>query len=529
MLRGWFSVLGIGIATASLLSACAVPTAVTAESELQPNEGLVALRVIDAGEVPIQRFTVVADGTGQEFPLRAVRFGQDTTMTYVGRLPAGRYRPGTLTGSVQFNALRSVGRTVPLEKLTGKFDVEPRRVTDLGTMVFTDIDDKRSDERTSRTPNGVETTWVRSFELLLDPMPVPTDALIKARFPLLAKAVDGKSALNWVPGTVPPSAPRKVDVARQRTALYGYRAFIRGGDMLWGGQLGVISRFPQGSSVGHRVTTSALHAIVAVIELKDGHWLAGGEEGYLAVSADAGATWRQLPSVGSEAVVIHLSQAPDGRLFMVADLDREAVVYAASPESLDWQVIRRLPSNREQGALMPEVGAAAPFLFDYAAASPDKLVVFTRPARLNVLDLRSGQWDTHETPGAFIRNIELTPDGYLVGMIGPTAVYGSLDYGKTWTKLEGWANTTQPHFFDRQRGVIVSATVGLAGLGPAKVRFTQDGGKTWQDGAGVPPPYGMWSWPWLQPLWSDPAGTTLYWLKDAKYLAVSQDQGKNWR
>jgi photosystem II stability/assembly factor-like uncharacterized protein len=517
MFRRAHSCLTAALLIVALLSGCATPTAVSTETEFQPNEGLVALRVIDLGQVPIRRFTVVSESTGQVYPLRAVRFGQTSTMTYVGRLPAGRYQPKSLLGFKQVG-LEARTRTVPLDELTGKFDVEARRVTDLGTMALIEGDGKSYEYRAV----GRDRYWKSEFALPLDPTPIPTEQLLAARFPQLAKAVGGKSALGWVAGTAPQHSAGSVSDARSRVRAVTQPRFVDGSTLLAGGSLGVVQQHAAAARP-RSVNADTVHAIETALVLKDGRWLAGGEEGFLALSRNAGATWHRLAGLGPDEVVLHLMQTPDGRLLMVTDRDREAVVYQSAPDPIQWTVIRRIPSDREQGALTTEFGEAARFLPDFAAASRDRLVVHTRPGSLSSFDLRTGQWETHETPRSFPGGIKVTPDGYVIGIWNPAWIYGSLDYGKTWTRLEAWANMTQPHFIDHRRGVTVAAEVSLTGISPYKMRFTEDGGKTWKTGAEV----GRF-WDWLQPLWTDLTGATLFTISDGA-IRTSNDQGKTWR
>ena len=182
-------VLALAVALPMWLAACSTPTAVSSSSEFEAQEGLVVLRLVDVGNVPISRFTVVSEQTGEEHPLRAIRFGQTVNTTYVGRLPAGRYQPKNLTGSThQGTMIHST--TVPLAELTGSFDVEASRVTQLGTMVFVRLGNAGFNADTL-------TTKVR-FALPLDPTPVPVEPMLASRFPQLAKAAAGKPPLGWV-------------------------------------------------------------------------------------------------------------------------------------------------------------------------------------------------------------------------------------------------------------------------------------------------------------------------------------------
>ena len=360
----------------SALSGCATPTAVSADTEFQPNEGLVAVRVIELGDVPIKRLSVVSEATGEVYPLRAIRFGQTSAATYVGRLPAGRYQPKEMWGTT-FDRSRQpsvsviagavsvsvpmVSVVVPLGALTGKFDVQEKHITDLGTMVFAPTSEPAPGTPQANRISDNERSF--PFALPLLPLPVPTDALLQARFPALAKAIAGRSALSWVNGTVPPPPSQALDTARRRVVALTKPTFAPDGAMLTGGAMGVIDRHNPGSLTARRFWADTPHAIEAMVVLKDGRWLAGGEEGFLAISRDQGASWQPLPRLSPEDVVIHLSQAADQRIFMVADRDREAVVYQATPAAsgaIEWKELRRLPSEREQGAMTQEEASKPP-------------------------------------------------------------------------------------------------------------------------------------------------------------------------
>lgn len=504
--------LTIACVTAALgLAGCATSTAVSADTQLQADEGLVVLRLIDTGTVAVKRFVVASATTGQEYTLRPVRFGQTSSMTYVGRLPAGRYHPARL-----FGERGGITRTVPLKELTGEFDVQARRVTQLGTMVFTPTG-KTTDTR--RDAQG----WTASFSFVLplDPTPVAARELLAARFPELVKAVDGESSLGWVPGSVPVQAPGLMAAVRSAVEPRSAPRRSAGGFWLAGGPLGTVLRLDTGRP-SRPLPVGSVHAVEAVVPLRDGRWLAGGEEGFIAVSSDQGAQWQRLPGLGPDEVVIHLSQAADGRIYLVTDRDREAVVYRAEAATLAWQPIRRLPADREQGVMTTPFGEAAAFLPDFAEASDDRLVVHTRPRSLASLDLRTGQWETHETPRSFNMGLQVTPDGHVVGAWNQGWVYGSLDYGKTWNRLEAPSSGTLPRFLDRRRGMLFSRASGMKEPRPFRYFATDDGGTTWKPGAEI-------GWVDLQQrVWPAGDGEVLHRVF-ANRVQTSHDQGLTWR
>ena len=515
------------------LSGCATaPTAVSADTEFKPNEGLVAVRLVELGDVPIKRFSVVSEATGEVYPMRAIQFGQTSATTYVGRLPAGRYQPKEMWGtaidrsrapsvSVSGGAVNvgvpTVTVTVPLASLTGKFDVQARRITDLGTIVFVP---------TSAPGSSADRERKFSFALPLLPIAVPTEALVQARFPALAKAIEGRSALSWVSGTVPQPPQQVLDAARARVVALTKPTFVADGAMLTGGAMGVIDSYGRDGLSARRVWVDTPHAIEAVVVLHDGRWLAGGEEGFLALSTDQGASWQPLPRLSAEDVVIHLSQAVDKRIFMVVDRDREAVVYQAlftASSTIEWKELRRLPSEREQGVMTQEFGESKKFLRDHVAVTDNRLIVYTRPGTLHSFDFLSGAWESNKAPfRTFHSGLKATPDGLVIGMVAQHWVYTSLDYGRSWTRMESFVHMTEPHFIDRQRGVMFAAELSMMLPGPYKLRTTQDGGKTWDSGAQVGGAHEL-----MQPLWTDPSGKALYRMR-LKRIELSKDQGQSW-
>ena len=517
--------LALASAALVLLAGCET-TAVSSGSQFKPNEGLVALRFIDLGDVPLKRFTVQSEQTGEEYSLSAMRFGQTSSMTYVGVLPAGRYRPKTLTGSAPTGATMT-NVTVPLENATGRFDIEAGRVTQLGTMVFVKGDVASYDF-------GSRVSQVR-FALPIDPTPVPVEAMLAARFPQLAKTSAGRPPLTWIDGSLPARATLPLDPVRRNVRAAGPAVFTDLDTLVNGGALGTIAKRRAGAKPTQH-SANTVHAIHAVLALQDGRWLMGGEQGYLAVSGNQGASWEPLPPMGAEDVVLHLLQKKDGRLVMVTDRDREVVVYESADHPIAWREIRRIPTEREQGLLMKEIGENAEFLPDHAVSSKDKLVIFTHPRTLSTLDLATGQWESHETPRTFSHGLKLTPDGYVVGIQVGYWVFGSTDFGKTWKRLEAWLHMTEPHFHDRRRGVMLAADMSMSGgRTPYQVRTTDDGGTTWKTG-GMVKDWHAWivtarrdrNGRFLKTLWADPGGRLMYSADSEGVISVSRDGGRSW-
>jgi photosystem II stability/assembly factor-like uncharacterized protein len=452
----------------------------------------------------------------RQFQLTPISFGQTQSVTFVGRMPAGRYQPHQLVGTKNMMVL-----TVPIAKATGKFEVESGRTTDLGTMVFVPIRSNPAGAApASAKPGEISgaiggNAWDIRFALPLDPTPVPVEALLDARFPQLAAATKGKSTVGWVQGTVPTQRPELLNAARQDIAPIGTNPHrLRDDRIVAGGPLGTVGEFKKGSKPLVR-STGAVQHIEATALLDDGRWLVGGEEGHVAVSEAGGTRWKRISGLRTDEVVVHLSQAPDRSLYLVAMDDGGSTVYRSMPDNIAWSAVKRIPAKRDV-----EKQWVNTWRRDFAARTQERLVVYTRPEILTTLDFKTGTWETSETPKAFPMGLHATADGVITGTMNPAWVYRSADYGKSWSRIESWAHSSSATFLDRDRGYIVAGNVVAQDF---RLRATTDGGKTWTIQG---PASGTWQW--AQPLLTDAAGKTFFTVRWGQVFE-STDMGRTWQ
>lgn len=513
-LRPLFARFAAGVQLSALLAVtlvavgCATPTAVSRESTFQPNEGAAVMRVVNISGMKVWRIEVTAEATKEQFTFAATQFGQTGSTTFVGRLPAGRYQPSKLFGSEGLWNIEA-----PLEKLTGKFDVEASRVTDLGTMIY--LPDLNTVQETGTRQAKLQ------FSLPLDPTPVPTEQLLALRFPSIAVAVKGRSSLGWVEGTVPRQPARLLEQVSRHAAMTGTPVFLGEGRSVAAGQLGtIVDRGAARHSWTYR-NTGVVHQLEAIIRLKDGRWLVGGEEGYLAMADTLQARWNRLPGLGLDEVVVNLLQGPDGSIYMVTMNDAGSIVYQSAPDTISWKVIRRIEGDRSK------MNFQTPMRLRHSAAmSKERLVIHTLPDTLTSLNFRTGKWESHETPRPLGSGIKVTPDGYLTGIVNASFRYDSDDYGKTWRRQESWLIASLSDYSERNKGMMISATRGMT-IGKYLVRKTEDGGQTWSAIHEVENERDWIDMPfWIDPV--DKSGKNLYAMRFGR-IYNSTDMGVTWK
>ncbi|MDO5691954.1 MAG: hypothetical protein Q4G70_05635 [Pseudomonadota bacterium] len=507
------------------LAACAHPTALNVDTEPEPNDGLVTLRLVNASAMRVHSFMVRSLDTDEKLPLRAESFGQTQTLTFIGRLPAGRYQPISFMGAGA-GVKAGEALTVPLDKATPPFEVQARRVTDLRTLVFVPLMETERSVEPSRANISSESRF--SFGLSGDRTPVAVEALLKARLPKMAATMLAQPPLVGSMGA-PDAAVRREAV--QRTPATANPRFVNDHLSMAGGPLGVVQIYNAKTDRLEQVHMNTAHAIEAVELLADGRLLAGGEAGFLALNDPKRGTVTPIQLLSPSDMVLALRQAPDGRLYLVVDRDSGVAVYRAEPRSpTDWTLLRELPAERPDKSPVPD---RAQKLRAAAAASNERLVIFAYPKQLHSMDWRTGQWETAASPRSMGRGFKVTPDGLVYGLgiadntlTTPDRVITTTDYGRTWNQLPPQGFASQHHFISRQKGWMVALPPEFSLSMDRYLHTSQDGGQTWVKGPlvkGLPFDAGG------DPLWADPAGKVLLRYTSWGMLRASTDGGVNWK
>ncbi|WP_157359865.1 sialidase family protein [Caldimonas brevitalea] len=479
--------------------------------------GVIVLRFINLGDVPIHSVTVSTDD-GDAFNLPAHRLAHSSSRVVWGVITPGTYRLTALNGyKAALTGLESGSGpvTVAIAKQSGTFVVEAGRTTQLDTLVV-----QPKPESATPDPNAL-------YHVYIDPTPAPADALLKAR-PELTEPWGGKAYLGWTPGSIPAASRGNLNSARARLTA-AVSPLMVGDRFLAGQQLGVVMEQRADGTV-RRYSTGTLGQIDVLCDIGDNRLLAGGEEGFVGLSEDGGVTWRRLSGPAGREHVALLARGSNGKLYMVTRDWNVTHVYESDARPVQWRPIRQIESNGAPSVRKDARRLPTP-IEDRAVMTRDRLVVHTQPAVLSSLDLRTGQWEVTKTPHYFVEGLVGTPDGYVVGIgaMGEARyhVYGTTDYGRTWTSVDSFHSMGLPIFVDKQRGYLLAADFSLTSSAlhrrPNRMRRTEDGGKSWVT---IGPD--QTGWDFMQALKVSPDGKILYSVKDGR-VVTSRDEGKSWR
>jgi photosystem II stability/assembly factor-like uncharacterized protein len=501
------------------LTACAAPAMLTSESRLGVTEGVVVLRLVSNMEFPDWRSITVKSDTGAEsYDLHAVPYAERGSYVFAAAVPEGRYTAHDMyahyfagsseTGTTELKV------TAPIASRTGAFRVAAGRVTNLGTWVY------------QPGPRLNEKEF--QFLLAIDATPAPTKDLFAMAFPNLAEAVRAKPELGWE--AAQPIPHRAEIIAAAKRAVIGLNSPVvtRSGVMYAGARMGQVRVRPNLSSDWRTLDTGSLHEILCVLPFADGRILAGGEEGFVAYSPDAGRTWQHVSLVRPNAIVTFLGMAPNHSLYLVAETEREVVVYTSEQPASGWRELRRISQPAEDTGNIwigpkpwkkQRTMGGATLRSELVAISSARLVVVQQPNTIWSYEFASGRWEASAPAPIGIFSVEASSDGYVWAIpVSGLKMSGTGDWGRTWTPLEYFAHHVTPAFANRSTGYMAALPYGLAQTW--RLMKTTDGGSSWSSLGQIPD---------FQPerFVVDPSGKLIA-VTPAHQLYVSGDDGRSW-
>lgn len=444
----------------------------------------------------------------QVYFLESGRAGFRTTLSYLGALPAGRYRVVDFQGTPC--KILCADPALPPPAGFPEFDVAAGRIRYLGTLGFA-----MQSNAFSPGKDGFRKFW--SWHHAPDSA---EGRRMMAGYAELA-AYAGNVDAGWVGADVAKSLNDRLIM---KTISYGMMGATDYGDdgFYFSSHNGMIKRFRPGKTV-ELIDTGHDFLVTSVRELGPGRLFTTAEAGILRYSDDDGRTWQDRSSgieygLAANTVII----GEDDVAFSVQKNDT-VLLYRGAPSTGGWRKIAEFPLVFATWTGLP---GAQPELFHH-----NNTLVLTLPSRkLAVIDLTSGQTDVRDPPGS-IAMAKLSADGVLRCSCAKSIAispYESRDYGKTWTPAAFSRFLNLPEFHDAMNGFSYQGAVFSAKN--TGLSFTYDGGKTWD----------FTNYPdlgraWWQPSYSrDGKVLMLYSLSTfgttaIQVVKISQDAGKTWK
>lgn len=498
------------VALAWGLTGCA-STRVSENSELRANEGVVTIRVVNLYNRTLKHLAIRNLDTQQVYELvPQAPLGGDS-YRFTGIVPAGRYEAKELFGQdTQDLGIVQYKHTLkaPLDRPANRFDLAAGGLANLGSIVFTPVQDNRFVAPREETPVAAR-EWLRYAN------------------PALAAKLEAGRETGWltsVPAEEKELGKRQIEYGQSQVLPREFPVFDDKG-MPWSvGKLGSVFDLVRGA----RYQTDTVNQLTSMALLADGRLIVAGEEGYIAVSAADRKSWRQIPGPASKAAVgVLVTQAPDGTVYLVSRTPIGVAVHAAEPDRLVWREVRRIErdavTSTSAGALVAfaSFGRARPV----AGATSERLVVYTPdPELLSSLDFRTGSWEAYK-PESRIVLMRAFADGLVYTENAAPAASATADYGKSWFEVDRFFNASLPVFVSRSEGYVLASPFNNIKAKPA-LHKTVDSGKTWIPVGTVPRGVMWWG---TGHLMYDRISRRLGYQKPTGTVVWTQDEGQSWR
>ena len=478
------------VAVVLLLAGCAVEP-LTPTTEVGADSGVVVLRLA-TNAAPAGFFAsyesvqVVSDAGTYTLSRRAP--GVVRTGVFTGALAPGRYRVSRFE-TVGQNFVRSV--SVP--SAFGSFTVTPGQLTDLGTLIY-------------QPAGGNKVLFARTSS------ETETRELVAAAFPKVAQAVLARPVQGWDSSANAADLAKVFAGMRARVAPVNAPLVAPSGAVYAGSALGQVLARRAGEMAWTLLDTGTTREILTVIE-DEAAIVAGGEEGFLARSADGGRSWQRMAAPDGGAV-LHLVRRPNAGLVLVSLFDRTMTVWERTGER--WQVRNQFPFERSFN-----VGALAP----HVVSGPRQLYVGMPNGTIHALDFASGEWQRHEAPFSLITLATAGDVLYGYGAKMTNSIWISEDGAKTWRDLDTSRRAGAPAFSDAHTGYVLYIKEIYGGK--ISVQMTKDAGRTWTEG-GVLPDAAAGRVIVMKPMVVHPSGPTLLAFGSNGAVFSTRDLGATW-
>lgn len=451
----------------ALLTGCATaPPPITSAQTLSGQEGAVVIRLITNGggaNAPTESLSSltlkreVAPGTVASAEDTAIltrtREMTHSTAIFSGMVAPGRYRLHRANGFVG-----GMTYTFPLEGALSSFEVKPKEVSMLGTMLVQPLQGTR-------------------FVIGYLAPDAELGRTFKTLFPAMAEQTQGQA-----PNLFQPSA----ELSRSATFAPAFRSLTTAlnsvqlnadGSLLAGSKMGRIVWRKPGEQRGRSLQVDTWLEVLSVRAYRNG-LLVAGEEGLLRFSEDEGKTWRpvEAPAAGLVAAAEPLSNGK------VLALVRRGTQWSAhvsdNPLAGGW---RQLASFNQESSLN------VPWQNAIVLAGGNRAGVLMPNGEFLVVDGNTETLERRST-GVSVFGAQMLADGTLLvrGGIMTSGTLLSTDGGRRWTDL----NTSR--FV--QAITAADATVFYA-VGPVDpgifagtyaLMVSRDGAKTWRKSGEVP-------------------------------------------
>lgn len=456
----------LGLLLAVVTGCATSPPPISSAQTLSGQEGAVVIRLITNGaEANDPTETLSSLTLRRDIPagvqataedtaiLRRTREMTNSTAVFSGMVAPGRYRLVHATGS-----FANTTYTFPLAGRLGRFEVKPREISLLGTMLV--------------QPQAGQRFLVGYL--------APDAELantVKTLFPALAEQTRGQAPNQFEPSAeLTFSATLAPAFRNLTTALNGIES-TADGSLLAGSKMGrVIWRKP-GEPLARALQIDTWLEVLSVRPYRQG-LLAAGEEGLLRHSSDEGKTWQTLPAPAAGMIAAAEPLANGKLLALVRRGTQWSAHVSDDPFVGGWRALASF--EQERSINMPWQNAIV-------LAGRDRAGVFMPNGEFLVVDGNTGALERRSI-GVTTSGAQLLADGTLLAQGGNLVrtTFVSTDGGRQWRDLDTSRFVTAITAANAQTFYAVAPIDPGLFAGTYALMVSRDGAKTWKKAGEVP-------------------------------------------
>jgi photosystem II stability/assembly factor-like uncharacterized protein len=456
----------LGVVLAFLAGCATTPPPISRAQTLSGQEGAVLMRLITNGaEANDPTETLSSLTLKREVPpgaqaaaedtaiLRRTREMTNSTAVFSGMVAPGRYRLSHANG-----LFANTTYTFPLAGRLGSFEVKPREVSLLGSLLVQPL----PGQRFLVGYLAPETELTSTFESL---------------FPALAEQTRGQPPQGFEPSEQLVRSAALAPVLRSlATALNGIES-TPDGSLLAGSKMGRVVWRKPGEALARTLQIDTWLEVLSVRVYRQG-LLAAGEEGLLRYSGDEGKTWQALPAP-APGLIAAAEPLGNGKVLALVRRGTQWSAHVSDDPFLGgWRLLASF--EQERSINMPWQNAIV-------LAGRDRAGVFMPNGELLLVDGNTQALERRSI-GVSTSGVQILADGTLLALGGNIArtTFISTDGGRQWRDLDTSRFVSAITAADAKTFYAVAPIDPGFFAGTYALMVSRDGAKTWKKSGEVP-------------------------------------------
>ena len=359
---------------------------------------------------------------------------------FVGTIPQGEYIISSLYAYYNGGDFSS-WLSMPVMFSAGKFKVEEKKLTSLGSVVFQPLLNIK--EKSFWSNKSSQKAYVTRVEKQQD-----LKSFILKHYPNLANQLQLEQILDWNSDELDEFRGKLSDLSRSNAYGNNTIALTKLGKNVITSKFGLL-KWQDNQGAWHKTNLDTNSQLTAAIEI-DNKVVVGGELGQVFISDNLNASWQRYQPISPKEAISWFGKSNDNYYYAMTQSASEFVVYQIKDIKSIWEKLASF--KRKSKGIWVQNGGLFPFI------NGENQISIINDNKLYTYSDNTKKWTQTKTTS--LVDMTQLASGTLVGVevsqwdgVGDQVV--SLDYGQTWLDVNRYLSLWGDFKLDRSLPIVL--------------------------------------------------------------------------